>query len=1113
MHDIILYSAEFCRILPIRQMQTYRDFVFRIVSCKLEIKHKKKVVILDKGQTTAIDDLKIHFSEHQPYCSAVPFQDETELGRNPECTYRIVSNCVSGHHLRFSQGKVIDLNSTNGTYVNGRRIHEIKYQNGDQILIGFHSILIVETFLISTIRIDSKLSFPSSMPKIELQPHSMPPVTVLKPVQRQWEIPRIIPEVEKGNWFQAVGSSMMICFFGISTALVTWLTNPEFQDQIFSTVLNSLSMGAAFLVYGLLNRRHTWKAAYRKKIDSEQKYQNYLRQSCQEAEQIRLDMQTSFEQLKKACFAFDADHYGRSLPIWIKTEKKPAVIISYSHIDYEHTDHALVHALQEQAAKAMRTIVQPVLLQPGMRIRLDSASIEDALYLYAQSRWQNENVKWVWITKKRLDSVLADPACQEQGYRLWIREPSDVSRIPWDPQHVYRTVSDGSSPALPVKPEAEIQVSLQPGDFDLMVSVDEIPLVQPLVVRQVRAQPLSDHPFDVKPFLKADWKKEVCLKIPIGMDESGSIIWLDFSDQQDGPHGLVAGSTGSGKSEWLTAMLAMLAVKNDPSCLQYILIDFKGGAFGDVFYQFPHCAGFVTNLEGAVMDRFCRSVQAELIKRQKALRTEHVSNIDAFNQKASECMSHLFIVVDEFAQLKMKYPEYMDQLKEIARIGRSLGIHMVLCTQKPLGVVDEQIWSNTRWKVCFRVNDTGDSREVLQNDHAAALREVGSFIVQVGSHEWERKGHGFWMQAPANAQTRPDWAELDDEDRILHRREQSAETLLQGAAREILKHGRKHAWIVLPSMENLEFDQGIIVDRPEWQRQDRLRLDTCRSVLFCQDKKEQKTWFDSCLAWYQDQPVYVYGLYGKKAFVDDEIDEKALEKIERGLILAFVDRHAASFIQMLRHTKRPWIVMTSDCNETIRTLTQTADLQMILSWHDLDTVRYFSDAFAVPKLKLNHGILKTEKGWNAWCYHPAKPHVLQRSRYPVMAPQPFKIGISVHGRLIAWDGRRKCLFAFAQASCREKVDRLIEAWLLTSPILNIGSSWQDDVICIDCLHQSNRFQDPYFMDIQYDLDILWIGAGCSEFAYLFHRSPPPEENGEAIWFSGTKTEVIRTLDA
>ena len=115
-------------------------------------------------------------------------------------------------------------------------------------------------------------------------------------------------------------------------------------------------------------------------------------------------------------------------------------------------------------------------------------------------------------------------------------------------------------------------------------------------------------------------------------------------------------------------------------------------------------------------------------------------------------MPHLFIISDEFAELKQQQPEFMDQLISAARIGRSLGIHLILATQKPSGVVNDQIRSNAKFKVCLKVQDKSDSMDMLLRPEAAELKDVGRFYLQVGYNEYFALGQSAWCGAPYEPQ-------------------------------------------------------------------------------------------------------------------------------------------------------------------------------------------------------------------------------------------------------------------------------------------------------------------------------------------------------------------------
>ena len=183
------------------------------------------------------------------------------------------------------------------------------------------------------------------------------------------------------------------------------------------------------------------------------------------------------------------------------------------------------------------------------------------------------------------------------------------------------------------------------------------------------------------------------------------------------------------------------------------------------FSKLPHVAGVMTNLDNDQIMRSIQGIQSELTRRQKIFKAmqetcqKHVMHIDQYQQlyKAgvvSEPLSHILIIADEFAELKQQQPQFMEDLKKISRIGRSLGIHLLLATQKPSGIVDDQIWSNARFHVCLKVADRMDSVEMLKKDDAIYLKQAGMFYLQVGYDEWYVKGMGAWANAPYYEKTK-----------------------------------------------------------------------------------------------------------------------------------------------------------------------------------------------------------------------------------------------------------------------------------------------------------------------------------------------------------------------
>ena len=239
----------------------------------------------------------------------------------------------------------------------------------------------------------------------------------------------------------------------------------------------------------------------------------------------------------------------------------------------------------------------------------------------------------------------------------------------------------------------------------------------------------------------------------IGQKAGEQPVYLDIHEKYHGPHGLVAGTTGSGKSETLQTYILSLVLNYHPHEVAFILIDYKGGGMAQSFIGLPHLAGVITNLGGNQTTRALLSINAEIKRRQRIFNEYKIKHIDAYielyrNGEAEEPMPHLLIIADEFAELKKEQPEFVRALVSAARVGRSLGINLILATQKPSGVVDDEIWSNTRFRICLRVADKQDSNEMLKRTDAAYITGTGRGFLQVGNDEIFDEFQSGWSGAP-----------------------------------------------------------------------------------------------------------------------------------------------------------------------------------------------------------------------------------------------------------------------------------------------------------------------------------------------------------------------------
>ena len=237
----------------------------------------------------------------------------------------------------------------------------------------------------------------------------------------------------------------------------------------------------------------------------------------------------------------------------------------------------------------------------------------------------------------------------------------------------------------------------------------------------------------------ADW-----LGVNVGAMSGNEVRKLVFSAKADGVHGMIAGSTGSGKSELLMTLILGLAITYDPSIINFVLVDYKGGSAFEPFRTLPHAVDIVTNLEGSATDRMFASIKAELDRRQRLNTYSDSKDIVHYRKKGLHLVEgsppypHLFVIIDEFAEMISGNSEFKSQLESITRLGRSLGVTLILAAQRPTGVTD-QMRANIKFRICLRVETPDDSRELLRRSDAAFLPPgiPGRGYLQVGNENIE----------------------------------------------------------------------------------------------------------------------------------------------------------------------------------------------------------------------------------------------------------------------------------------------------------------------------------------------------------------------------------------
>ncbi len=228
------------------------------------------------------------------------------------------------------------------------------------------------------------------------------------------------------------------------------------------------------------------------------------------------------------------------------------------------------------------------------------------------------------------------------------------------------------------------------------------------------------HPSLDGPALRARWAAaDGGAAAPIGLSSDGPLI-VDLV--ADGPHALVAGTTGAGKSELLQSLVAGLAANHSPDDVNFLLIDYKGGAAFADCALLPHTAGLVTDLDRYLTERALRSLRSELHRRERLFADAGATDLATYRRAgAAAPIARLIIVVDEFAALADELPDFVRGLVGVAQRGRSLGVHLVLATQRPGSAVSPEIRANTSLRIALRMTDVSESSDVIDAPDAASI--------------------------------------------------------------------------------------------------------------------------------------------------------------------------------------------------------------------------------------------------------------------------------------------------------------------------------------------------------------------------------------------------------
>lgn len=309
------------------------------------------------------------------------------------------------------------------------------------------------------------------------------------------------------------------------------------------------------------------------------------------------------------------------------------------------------------------------------------------------------------------------------------------------------------------------------------------------------------------------WKKSrsyETMRALIGEKNGGAPCYLDIHEKYHGPHGLVAGTTGSGKSETLETYILSLSIEFSPDDVGFFIIDYKGGGMASLFTHLPHMIGQISNLSGNQINRALVSIQSEKDRREALFKDANVKDIRDYTKLYQKGMAtvplpHLIIVIDEFAELKHDQPEFIQEIVSVSRVGRSLGIHLIMSTQKPAGSVSEDIWANSKFKLCLRVQSRQDSMDMLHKPDAAYLTQTGRAYLQVGNDELYEQFQSGYSGAPYSE-------DEEDDSPVAAILDVNGKPVIEGNRSKMDKlHSRKVKWIA----RLLQVIQQVYTGKPE----------------------------------------------------------------------------------------------------------------------------------------------------------------------------------------------------------------------------------------------------------------------------------------------------------
>lgn len=786
-----VFIAEKSRIYELVLLGTYADVliyekkvVFILVNRSWHMKLPYDLVYVSRDPIEDGGKVTLKLKQKEEICELFFLSDSSSKYHKYEIKDIVRIGPYESDDIAFEDKIQIDtvhhqiVSESSFTSLNGKRFQKTFYQCGDILLAKGLHVIFGPAFLMiqqknkkTALRLFEDKSHTEPIPFHCTGQRSIMHVPQF-PAFIELKAPKKILSVRQNSSLSMMLPSIMmmsaVMLIGIWNAYRAYEKGKDILDSLPSVLMPAVMLLSVLCAYPLMNFRQ--KRKYLKEVkERDQIYRMYLQQTVRDTMNLQREYYFALYQNHVSISFLLASLHRHVFPepqedLRIGTCIRNLHTEIKKHFNAEEED-TLIDEIQQAEGKLDRSVHVPFLM-PKMKIQIEGEDAEKLfLSLLIQAAVYGRKVYLIsdHSFMNKYPFLLRLPGLMHQGGRNIFGhfQPSDDALIF---QTAAQKINENTIYLDHVSQNAQLvlhagrenwyydAIHHQKNQFqpELYAGIfPDVPLTCPLFFQYNNPSFLDlYHVNDAKdlciPSRWAENNNENNLNALIGCEISGADIVLDLSEQGNGPHGLIAGMTGSGKSELILTMLLSLMVNYSPEQLQIAFIDFKGGSAAQAFEvsgrRMPHIVGCLSNLDMNGQDRVMYALKNECIARQKILQDAgkkyHSSIMNLMDyrrlkKKDSELpsLADLVIVVDEFAELKTQNYEMLNQLISIARIGRSLGIHLILSTQKPAGVVNEQIWSNSRFKICMKVAEKQDSMEILHTHGAMELHRAGEFIL------------------------------------------------------------------------------------------------------------------------------------------------------------------------------------------------------------------------------------------------------------------------------------------------------------------------------------------------------------------------------------------------